>query len=549
MNLGTVGPDVVDLKPDQDYHIILDKQGARAGVCVTAQGGKAIWALSGKVVFAGSALAVVGGSCETMDKAREEDVAVRSQMAKAYPELRLAWVAIWSGIFLVLMVLIFLLQAGMEPHVGSGLPYWRGAWALVQVGAVKGGLDEGICFALTGIKLRAAGAIVTVTWAASVTVPCYAICLDLGGVRYSISRFIASFVMVLASVPAILVAQMRAWYRRRTRLIVPEGEWALKRQAAWALWTTAGTLGGWTAFYCVAVLFTFSAPKNPQASNLLLPITTAALESAIVVVTGKAYENTVNVARRAHKIIRGDQKMTFLFPIASAHSFAQAMKLCSLLTQGVREPGRLAWITSVAASFLGNLLARTDILRGPLVHVLPRCIAAKVVIPGAAKVLHSRVRIVMGYPIFIVPIAIVIARKIRGEEKALFSDMALVILATVFCVEVITDIIILKKWLPVNAGLLELENFYMKIPPDSAMQVMHFDCRGKATFCARDLRNLRHVGFVTTGGWMVGMIFFPLCLLELLLGVGYMFGMCAEPLDTNKLFENALVWTAPLRCE
>jgi len=516
---------------------------------VTAQGGKAIWALSGKVVFAGSALAVVGGSCETMDKAREEDVSVAAEEAKPYPELRVRWVAIWTVLYLLVLVPFLVLMARHEPHLTeSGVAYWRALLSLTCSPLAIGALEEGLSFAFGGVKLRPAAEVTAVVFTTLLTAVCHICPLPFDGMRHTMTYFVTGLVIVNVPSCLIVAAQLFARSCQRARPPWPAGAaWAWKRQAAWAVWVNMGFSGSWAGFYSLAIAFAFASPAYPQLANILLPVFNGALESVVITATGKVYEATVNRARYEGKLIRGDQKMVFLFPIASTHGYAQAQKLCSLLIQGIKEPG-LDWITSMAVGFVMSLMSRTDIMRGPVSRVLPHWIVERLAV-GNAKVLHSRLRTAVSYPTFIVPLAIVVSRALCGEEKVLYSDMAFVILITAFCLAVLEDIIVMRKWLPVNSWVLAMEPFYKDRRPGSAGQVLHFDGRGKATFCARDLRNLRDVSFLTTGGWMVGMLFFPLCLLQLLLGVGFVYGSCAAPLENDKLFKYAFFWTLPVACE
>mmetsp|Transcript_65302 Transcript_65302/g.204630 ORF Transcript_65302/g.204630 Transcript_65302/m.204630 type:complete len:714 (+) Transcript_65302:66-2207(+) len=550
MNLGTVGPDVQVLKPEQDYLVVSDGDGVHVGVCVLEDGGKAVWALSGKVVFAGRGFAHLNGACDTIDKAREEDVSVAAEEAKPYPELRVRWVAIWTVLYLLVLVPFLVLMARHEPHLTeSGVAYWRALLSLTCSPLAIGALEEGLSFAFGGVKLRPAAEATACVFTTLLTAVCHIYPLRWDGATHTLTYFVTGLVIVNLPGSMILLAQLFAKSCQRSRAPWPAGvAWAWKRQALWAVWVNMGFSGSWAGFYGLAVAFNFAAPAYPELANLLLPLLNGVMESVIITATDKMYELTVNKARYEGRLIKGDQKMVFLFPIASTHAYAQAQKLCSLLINGVKDPEGLNWITSVAVGFVMTLMSRTDIMRGPASKVLPHWIVKRLVV-GDAKVLHSRLRTAVSYPVFIVPVAIVISRSIRGEEKVLYSDMALVILTTAFCVAVLEDVIIMRKWLPVNSWVLALEPFYKERRPGSTGQVLHFDCRGRATTCARDLRNLRALGFLTTGGWMVGMLFFPLCLLQLLLGVGFVYGVCDTPLGNSRSLKYAFFWTLPISCQ
>jgi len=383
--------------------------------------------------------------------------------------------------------------------------------------------------------------------ATAITTPWYIFSVDIGGTRYNKSTFLTCVVLTTCITPATAAVQLLApYFSGQVRRSIRAGRWAWKRQALWALWILPASLGSWIVLYMVAVGFAFAVPKYPAAANLLLPLVTGVVENAFVAITGKVYGLTLNSPGRGDAVVRGDQRLVMLMPIAWSHAFAEAQKLCSLLSAGVREGGS-GWTTSLAVGFVSSLLSRSEVLRKYQARLLPRCVVRKLV-PGVVRVLHSRVKFSLGYPRFVVPVCIAVSRLVRGEKKPLFNDTAMWIVLMSVVVEICEDVVMARKWLPTNTWALEFEPFYKQMRADSAMQVLHFDCRGVATSCNRDLRNLRYADFWTTGGWMAPMVLFPLCLLQLLLGFGFLSNVCPSPMEIDQLFANALIWTSPLSC-
>jgi len=315
----------------------------------------------------------------------------------------------------------------------------------------------------------------------------------------------------------------------------------------WGVWIASGTFGSWIAFYAVAMVFVFVVPVYPMTASFCLPFVTATVEAAFVAAGGLVYDVTIGESRRGGESFRGDQRMLSLSPLFLAHSFAESQKLCSLISAGVKKHGD-GWIISVCTGLASNLLCRSDFARTLMARASPSWFTRNVLVLGVSRVLHSRLRFALSYPRFVVPLAILAMRLFQGKE-ALYDGTAFAILLSSLAAQVIEDFVMMRQWLPVNSWVRELEPFYSEIQPESAYQLLHFDCRGTATGCARHLRNLRYLDFARTGGWLCPVILFPLCLLQLLLGPGYVIGICEAPLDNRKLFAAALFWEAPLVCD
>jgi len=551
INLGTVGPDVHVLAPDEEYALIYDEAvGSTAGVCVLDGGGKLLWALSGKVVFAGKATNFPGQVCDTMDKARVEDVSVHDEEAKAYPVAKVSWLAVWSLYYLVGMIVLLALGAHFEPRFeGAGLPFWRMAFPLVLAGPCSvGGFDRTVVKAFTGVELMHHGCLAEIPCVVAVYALFYVLVVDVDGVAYTFSGYLAIAIGTMATIfPMMVVSLLAGRYTQSVRRTIVVGRWAWVRQVWWGVWITCGTFGSWLAFYAVAMGFVFAVPTFPAAANFCLPLLTTLVETTFVAASSFVYDLTLCGSGRMSGTFRGDQRMILLCPLFLTHSFAETQKLCSLIGAGVKEPGS-GWVISVATGMVSDLVSRSDFQRAAMVRLLPAWFTRNLLVVGVSRVLHYRLRFFIGYPRFIVPFAILVVRAIQGKEEVLFNSTALAILIATLVTEVIADLVMMRHWLPVNTWVLELERFYSEIEPDSAYQILHFDCRGGATGCARHLRNLRYVDFVRTGGWMAPVVIFPLCLFQLLLGPAYIYGMCEAPLDTAKLFSAALLWQAPLLC-
>jgi len=550
INLGTVGPDVHVLAPDEDYALIYDEAMGFTGVCVMDGDGELLWALSGKVVFAGKATNFPGQVCDTMDKARVEDVSVHDEEAKAYPVAKVSWLAVWSLYYLVGMIVLLALGAHFEPRFeGAGLPFWRMAFPLVLAGPCSvGGFDRTVVKAFTGVELMHHGCLAEIPCVVAVYALFYVLVVDVDGVAYTFSGYLAIAIGTMATIfPMMVVSLLAGRYTQSVRRTIVVGRWAWVRQVWWGVWITCGTFGSWLAFYAVAMGFVFAVPTFPAAANFCLPLLTTLVETTFVAASSFVYDLTLCGSGRMSGTFRGDQRMILLCPLFLTHSFAETQKLCSLIGAGVKEPGS-GWVISVATGMVSDLVSRSDFQRAAMVRLLPAWFTRNLLVVGVSRVLHYRLRFFIGYPRFIVPFAILVVRAIQGKEEVLFNSTALAILIATLVTEVIADLVMMRHWLPVNTWVLELERFYSEIEPDSAYQILHFDCRGGATGCARHLRNLRYVDFVRTGGWMAPVVIFPLCLFQLLLGPAYIYGMCEAPLDTAKLFSAALLWQAPLLC-
>jgi len=549
VNLGTEGPDVHVLAPDEDYALIYDEAMGFTGVCVMDGDGELLWALSGKVVFAGKAIAFPGGVCDTMDGARAEDVSVRDEEAKAFSVPRKTWVAVWSLLYATGVVLVLALGAHFEPRFGgAGPPLWRVAYAFTVPALSVGGFDRTLAKAFTGTELLPGGARAEIPFVFLVCALSFLFFVDTGGATYTFSAYVAMALTVVGSFPPLLIVSLLTGrFTESVRRSFAEGSWAWMRQAWWGMWVACGTFGSWLAFYGVAMVFVFAVPVYPTAASFCLPLLTGSVEAALIAAGSLVYDLALGGSAGEGQTFRGDQRMLFLSPLFLAHSFAESQKLCSLISAGVKEPGN-GWIVSLATGLASNLLSRSDFARAVVARASPAWFTRNVLVLGVSRLIQSRLRYSIGYPRFVVPFAIVVVRMVQGKEGVLFNGTALAVLLSSLATEAIEDFVMMRQWLPVNSWALELEPFYREIRSESAYQVLHFDCRGRATGCARHLRNLRHLDFVRTGGLMSPVVLFPLCLLQLLLGPGYVYGMCEAPLDNAKLFATALIWEAPLSC-
>mmetsp|Transcript_69811 Transcript_69811/g.160492 ORF Transcript_69811/g.160492 Transcript_69811/m.160492 type:complete len:400 (+) Transcript_69811:490-1689(+) len=319
------------------------------------------------------------------------------------------------------------------------------------------------------------------------------------------------------------------------------------RNLVWVAVVICVCAASWLCMIVVVVVYGKLLGGYPRVAIFLLPLATASWETGLVALVEYLYCRLVFNQRMI-----GDESRALVFAISVVHSFAETCRLCSLIV-GAILTGSFSWVGSCALAFGINLAIRHQWVRVAAAFFLQRCAPrlAPLVAFTLADQIHAQVKTAFGYPRFAYPIALALVRAAHGLSP-LHTKSALVCLVACILLEAIEDVIVHAGWLrhvtmPVYFDALDDEfesPFHPRrrtwLSPGEEGEQVRVECFG--------MQGVRRLSPSLVLAMVACVSFgFPL-LLQVLLGVGFVDGVCSEPLPASARQHQVLFWPSPLAC-
>lgn len=345
----------------------------------------------------------------------------------------------------------------------------------------------------------------------------------------------------------------------------------------WGFISVASSLGGWIYFYGVGIVYVLLTDLGlGSVANAGLPLACSFSEMGFVYVLQKSF--TWWVYGKYKKTAGTSLEGILCSNIALVHVYAESVKLVATVSMaayceetGLCDP--YGWITSIYVSLVVATLSRYGWARF-LVTRLLRIMSKKVakeLRPTAITKVHDEVRYLVGYIRFIVATGICLGNLIRGREDVLFNSPALWCLVASFAAELTEDLLVYLEVFPYPPApaveqCAQMDNFhpeqlYAFSSEELGASISTRRKSGKKAWktgvniLATDgdyfprslfLHGTRELTiFEMVHPTIVGS-FFSLCLFQLVLGAGYVAGVCPLPLVPADRFKEALLWPLPL---
>ncbi|CAE7267638.1 CPK2 [Symbiodinium natans] len=547
------GPDILDLRDVECYRVLVDKFGNECGIEVYDEfRGNLLWALSGAVVFCGASF--VGKApvvCSSMGQAARLDVSVDFEEAKPLVTTTHGTVAAaFLQNFLFLVVYLWIMGHFEARADASVWPWWRLSWAAVGFFFGWGFFPQ-----YWGITL---GGRVLPIWFRIFGSLCNFLCnfLLLLPLQWTLDRSSTAGMMTTCAVfttcvggcstylftsICVLIAFHR-FSRGQTRL-----DWL--RHSAWTFAHLVTTLGTWIFLYGIALIYIYVQAASPQLAAVFLAFSTSGTEKCVSKVLNFSYTTFIYTPRcsiNGSKDIRGDQRRFLTIPVAITHAYCEAVRLVSLLSVTVRNPG-WEWLPSILLNTGVNLMERTQLMLSLAVRILPWC---DWLCPGLSVVILHDVKLHCGYAQYVAVLALLVAGAGYGgmSTASIFNVHGLLLIFCCILLEVMEDVLV--HLLPrSDYWRRRLSPYYEKQPLMHPKQLVLIDHQG-SNFDAVPLalHGQRSLDLAEVCLLMWPSSLFTYVLMTLLLGAGYVHGVCDAPIPRELRVLDALIWETPLRC-
>ncbi|CAE7620644.1 nhaD [Symbiodinium microadriaticum] len=247
-------------------------------------------------------------------------------------------------------------------------------------------------------------------------------------------------------------------------------------------------------------------------------------------------------------VVWGDQSSNATGLLGLAHAFAEGSRLVSLLCVAARSPTwHWQWFANVILMLITNLAVRHGYHVSACVRVLPR--VGRRLKPSCFAILHRHGRLMCGYYRFVAIGSYVLWRILWLGATPLFNTHTLVLFACVLVAEVLEDLVVLRRWLPLDLWRRQLRYDFKPLDPFHPRQGMCKDHRGVHV----ELPPLRLHGARVLSGPLNAAAMQITCstvlvLMWLPLGVGFNLGVCPEPILEGQRLGDAFWWSLPWQC-
>ena len=261
--------------------------------------------------------------------------------------------------------------------------------------------------------------------------------------QYYLSGFVASSFLVVIYTMVTLPVH---WLLTKTAKPPP-----FQKQVMWALIVLSCTLGVYNVYYMLSVSYILIvASGHPYVAALFLSAGVDAAERLAVIGLSRGYRlivshsrNLEGVSRSLQEPVRGDQRSVVLSSVAVIHGFAECCRLVSLFAATARDPSFGSWLPTIVLSLISKTLWRKGWSSWIAAQVLPAKLANLASPNVISHLLHKDMAFTMGYPRFVVPVALIVGRAASGATKTpSYINMHIIgaLLGTVLG-EVIEDIV------------------------------------------------------------------------------------------------------------
>ena len=262
---------------------------------------------------------------------------------------------------------------------------------------------------------------------------------------------------------AILVGPF--WQYYRTRAKYPE-----RRFSSCLLWTAANylaTAGLATILLAIVVGYRFLlAASQPVMASFFLPVSTAVVESVMVIYTRCTYISLV-VQKRPE--VPGDiSYVPIPYMLTALHGLAECARVAAVFS-GAVTTGEYAWVGSVVLTLLLNVVARSGWTRLCLFLALKKAAGLKRALffaPTAFGKLHDEIKIYAGYFRFPAIFALVLSRalvyqnlSLSGPGSPVYNASAGAALLCLLVAEYLEDFIVIQQIVPMSPVLPELIDY------------------------------------------------------------------------------------------
>ena len=262
---------------------------------------------------------------------------------------------------------------------------------------------------------------------------------------------------------AILVGPF--WQYYRTRAKYPE-----RRFSSCLLWTAANylaTAGLATVLLAIVVGYRFLlAASRPVMASFFLPVSTAVVESVMVIYTRCTYISLV-VQKRPE--VPGDiSYVPIPYMLTALHGLAECARVAAVFS-GAVTTGEYAWVGSVVLTLLLNVMARCGWTRLCLFLTLKKAAGLKRALffaPTAFGKLHDEIKIYAGYFRFPAIFALVLSRalvyqnlSLSGPGSPVYNASAGAALLCLLVAEYLEDFIVIQQIVPMSPVLPELIDY------------------------------------------------------------------------------------------
>ncbi|CAE7882812.1 unnamed protein product [Symbiodinium microadriaticum] len=563
------GPDIVPLHEDQIYSISQDLDGRACGIEVLdGISGTLLWSMSGAVAFAGDAFAgVFTAACDTIHVASELDVSVRLEDAKPLTMMS-TWSCLWTCLYSFVHLTTYCSAMRVfEPlSTAEQLPWWRCSFTvgLFPYGFAAYCVYWGNCLAGTKFPLgmKIVGGLV-----ASILFTVFAFTSRDGSGEYRpIFTVVIGGTMSYITVSAVIHGVWcRLWARCESssekesdssEVSSEEVKPVTVHKLSHLLWACAHflfTFGSWMFLYMISMVFSRLNDTSAVGAALFLTLATNLTEKTVSFMTTSLYTGLVyNVrCRSGEKHILGDQRRHLMKPVALTHAFCESTRLISLLSVTMQYGGWW-WSFNLALNLATNVLERSYSSFSFLTYLCPGL--SRLILPGISMVLHQEAKLLSGYAQYVSVVAYLTADCITGNWATSafnFESICLIIASVV--VELAEDLVISVGIKPNNFWRKALQEDYAAQPILHPRQILCIDQVGVAwNSPPLSLHGTDSLDFWEVAAFMLPATYFSLVLIlgrmNLLLGAGYMHGVCPEPLPAEMRLWDGLTWTNPLRC-
>eukprot|EP00928_Gymnodinium_smaydae_P005810 TRINITY_DN11998_c1_g1_i1.p1 TRINITY_DN11998_c1_g1~~TRINITY_DN11998_c1_g1_i1.p1 ORF type:complete len:700 (+),score=49.39 TRINITY_DN11998_c1_g1_i1:109-2208(+) len=555
----TTGPYIMPLFDSECYSLLTVSGGRACGIRVLHREiPEIVWELPGAVVFAGVVCPSFANCLpicpvKTFADVQDMDLDCLSEEAKPYAIVDPKHVAIWSLIMFAQFVIFFVFMSIFETEKSSGhFPWWRATYSLFH-GAI-GGLTAtpylfGPC--LTGREITGKAAFVCLVTCACTHFAAPLVPLNGSGTRVSI--YLAECLGFGVYFPISLYFQFK--YPKVLVDPLPFNARRVCRHMAWFFTVAWGCFGNWMVFYAVGLLYVYISKTNESIASICLPAVVGLIELGTVAGTSFVYNHLVYRPRVLTRSVKGsvvgDQKLRLIVPICLTHAYAECARILCVFAVTVKNPHN-PWILSLVSSLLWNVGAR---LYGStfLASVLFPRRYCWIFAPDAGTVLHNEARLCFGYLRYVVLAVLAVSSILMNGFAVwpLFNASATFLVGVAFCAELLEDFIVLSisHWASTRSWRATLAPFYSEQDPLSPLQVMSVNQKGvQMQHRSLAFEGMRNIDFYAVVLCVCPPVLFSYTLLTLLLGAGYVHGVCHTPMPTDCRLLDGLFWSVPLAC-